>query len=207
MRCDICESRLGRQERERHFQIGRSKLRFCDACERAKLHLTFLESYSARDHYGNTKKRRGASKASARSECQWVIEIRRILADVGAVPDGPDRFHEFTLETPVGRLGASVYGSGLFTRFRLPQAGHVFTAGQSNPYSGKWNWHAFNPTDREYWPRLIRKALVELVEYQPAPAFKAEIDAEAAAEDIRDAKRREFFAECDRERAAQAPAA
>ena len=75
----------------------------------------------------------------------------------------PDGDREFSLDTPLGPLGASPYDDWIACQFKdvakakakqhLPH-GH---ADRLNPYSGKWNWHGDGLDADGYATEMLNK--------------------------------------------------
>jgi hypothetical protein len=66
------------------------------------------------------------------------------IVKLGAIKS--DRLYDFTIATPAGEVGISVWESAIMCRFSNVDAGTEFSTingcgHTSNPYSGKWNWH------------------------------------------------------------------
>lgn len=73
----------------------------------------------------------------------------------------PDGDREFSLDTPLGPLGATPYDDWIACQFKdvakakqhLPH-GH---ADRLNPYSGKWNWHGDGLDADGYATEMLNK--------------------------------------------------
>lgn len=79
----------------------------------------------------------------------FKTRVSNFLKSVGASQN--DGTYEWKLATPIGDLSVGVWDSAIMCRFADVEQGKAFTgqfpAQQSNPYSGKWNWHFEDDAD------------------------------------------------------------
>lgn len=79
----------------------------------------------------------------------FKVRVNDFLKGMGASQN--DGTYEWMVATPIGDLSVGVWDSAIMCRFADVEKGKAFTrqfpAQQSNPFSGKWNWHFEDDAD------------------------------------------------------------
>lgn len=83
------------------------------------------------------------TKKLQNARASFQERVANFLQALGAVER--DRIYRFTLNTPIGEMGISLWDSAIMCRFHDVEKATEFTNRHTsqgcNPYSGKWNWH------------------------------------------------------------------
>lgn len=83
------------------------------------------------------------TKLLIRARANFRERVISLLKALGGIED--NRFYQFTLNTPIGEMGLSVWDTAIMCRFEDVEKATEFTNRHTsqgcNPFSGKWNWH------------------------------------------------------------------
>lgn len=76
--------------------------------------------------------------------------------------------YPYILQTPIGVLNVDIWDNSVMCRFDDEKQATRFTAGASNPYSGKWNFH-FDDTESalQFGAQRFAWELERLMAYVP----------------------------------------
>lgn len=114
------------------------------------------------------------TKKRAKQQADFRAEAVKLLEQAGAFRT--DDGESFRLHTLAGDVTFSVYDDWIAGRFTDPDAGYVATLHDSNPYSGKWNYHPamddHSGADIANW---FIVGVLRLLRWRPGPDSLAEI--------------------------------
>lgn len=121
---------------------------------------------------------RKPTKKSLKAEAEFNAGVAKMLLDAGAVPHTGGRDGALRIETTIGALEVTPYGTWLAARFLTKEGmdeavarfGSSFGSGEVNHYSGKWNVmmsHDMEVVDRL---RTVQRHLSRVIPELPAIA-------------------------------------